>query len=250
MENSGFSLELKSNQNSDKASSEKSLLDVVEVTKVYRPSESVETWALRGVSLSVEEGEYLAIMGPSGHGKSTLLHIMGLLERPSSGKVLIDGADTSVLSDKELAYLRGVKIGFVFQYFNLINRMTVLENIELPLIPRGVPKSERRRLATEALLKVEGEDWLMKRPNQLSGGQQQRVALARAIVHDPKIIMADEPTGSLDSKTEAEILSLFRKLNKEGKTIVVVTHNKSVANEAQRIVYIKDGKIVDEERRV
>ncbi|MEM3692511.1 MAG: ABC transporter ATP-binding protein [Candidatus Bathyarchaeia archaeon] len=230
--------------------SAKSVVDVINVTKVYKLSESVETWALRGVSLSVREGEYLAVMGPSGHGKSTLLHIMGLLERPSSGKVLIDGADTSKLSDKELADLRGIKIGFVFQYFNLINRMTVLENIELPLIPRGMPRNERRRLAMEALFKVEGEDWFEKRPNQLSGGQQQRVALARAIVHDPKIIMADEPTGSLDSKTEAEILGLFRKLNKEGKTIVVVTHNKSVAYEAERIVYIKDGKIVDEERRI
>ncbi|MEM2925962.1 MAG: ABC transporter ATP-binding protein [Candidatus Bathyarchaeia archaeon] len=230
--------------------SAKSVVDVIDVTKVYKLSESVETWALRGVSLSVREGEYLAVMGPSGHGKSTLLHIMGLLERPSSGKVLIDGADTSKLSDKELADLRGIKIGFVFQYFNLINRMTVLENIELPLIPRGMPRNERRRLAMEALFKVEGEDWFEKRPNQLSGGQQQRVALARAIVHDPKIIMADEPTGSLDSKTEAEILGLFRKLNKEGKTIVVVTHNKSVAYEAERIVYIKDGKIVDEERRI
>ncbi|MBS7610083.1 ABC transporter ATP-binding protein [Candidatus Bathyarchaeota archaeon] len=237
-------------KNGDWSQSAKSVVDVIDVTKVYKLSESVETWALRGVSLSVREGEYLAVMGPSGHGKSTLLHIMGLLERPSSGKVLVDGADTSKLSDKELANLRGVKIGFVFQYFNLINRMTVLENIELPLIPRGMPKSERRRLAMEALFKVEGEDWFEKRPNQLSGGQQQRVALARAIVHNPKIIMADEPTGSLDSKTEAEILGLFRKLNKEGKTIVVVTHNKSIAYEAERIVYIKDGKIVDEERRI
>lgn len=241
---------MKTKGNGDLSQSAKSVVDVIDVTKVYKLSESVETWALRGVSLSVREGEYLAVMGPSGHGKSTLLHIMGLLERPSSGKVLIDGADTSKLSDKELADLRGIKIGFVFQYFNLINRMTVLENIELPLIPRGMPRNERRRLAMEALFKVEGEDWFEKRPNQLSGGQQQRVALARAIVHDPKIIMADEPTGSLDSKTEAEILGLFRKLNKEGKTIVVVTHNKSVAYEAERIVYIKDGKIVDEERRI
>lgn len=241
---------MKMKGNGDLSQSAKSVVDVIDVTKVYKLSESVETWALRGVSLSVREGEYLAVMGPSGHGKSTLLHIMGLLERPSSGKVLIDGADTSKLSDKELADLRGIKIGFVFQYFNLINRMTVLENIELPLIPRGMPRNERRRLAMEALFKVEGEDWFEKRPNQLSGGQQQRVALARAIVHDPKIIMADEPTGSLDSKTEAEILGLFRKLNKEGKTIVVVTHNKSVAYEAERIVYIKDGKIVDEERRI
>jgi putative ABC transport system ATP-binding protein len=172
---------------------------------------------------------------------------MGLLDRPSSGKVLIDGIDTGMLSDKELAYLRGVKIGFVFQQFNLVNRMSVLENIELPLIARGVPRDRRRKLAIEALLRVEGEDgWLSKRPNQLSGGQQQRVALARAIVHNPRIILADEPTGSLDSKTESEILRLFKKLNEEGKTIILVTHDENVASEAERIVYIRDGRIVGE----
>jgi len=224
------------------------ILEVIGVTKVYRLSESVETWALRGIDLYIRSGEYLAIMGPSGHGKSTLLHIMGLLDRPSSGKVIIDGIDTSILSDKDLAYLRGVKIGFVFQQFNLINRMTVLENIELPLIARGIPRDKRWKLAVEALLRVEGEEsWLSKKPNQLSGGQQQRVALARAIVHNPLIILADEPTGSLDSKTEAEILRLFRKLNEDGKTIVIVTHDESVASEADRIVYIRDGRIVGEE---
>jgi len=223
------------------------IVEVIGVTKVYKLSESVETWALRGVDLFVRDGEYLAIMGPSGHGKSTLLHIMGLLDRPSSGKVLIDGIDTGILSDKELAYLRGVKIGFVFQQFNLINRMSVLENIELPLIARGVPRDRRRKLAIEALLRVEGEEgWLSKRPNQLSGGQQQRVALARAIVHNPRIILADEPTGSLDSKTESEILRLFKKLNEEGRTIVLVTHDENVAREAERIVYIRDGRIVGE----
>jgi putative ABC transport system ATP-binding protein len=223
------------------------IVEVIGVTKVYKLSESVETWALRGVDLFVRDGEYLAIMGPSGHGKSTLLHIMGLLDRPSSGKVLIDGIDTGMLSDKELAYLRGVKIGFVFQQFNLVNRMSVLENIELPLIARGVPRDRRRKLAIEALLRVEGEDgWLSKRPNQLSGGQQQRVALARAIVHNPRIILADEPTGSLDSKTESEILRLFKKLNEEGKTIILVTHDENVASEAERIVYIRDGRIVGE----
>jgi len=223
------------------------IVEVIGVTKVYKLSESVETWALRGVDLFVRDGEYLAIMGPSGHGKSTLLHIMGLLDRPSSGKVLIDGIDTGILSDKELAYLRGVKIGFVFQQFNLINRMSVLENIELPLIARGVPRDRRRKLAIEALLRVEGEEgWLSKRPNQLSGGQQQRVALARAIVHNPRIILADEPTGSLDSKTESEILRLFKKLNEEGRTIVLVTHDENVAREAERIVYIMDGRIVGE----
>jgi putative ABC transport system ATP-binding protein len=223
------------------------IVEVIGVTKVYKLSESVETWALRGIDLFVRNGEYLAIMGPSGHGKSTLLHIMGLLDRPSSGKVLIDGIDTGMLSDKELAYLRGVKIGFVFQQFNLINRMSVLENIELPLIARGVPRDKRRKLAIEALLRVEGEEgWISKRPNQLSGGQQQRVALARAIVHNPRIILADEPTGSLDSKTESEILRLFKKLNEEGRTIVLVTHDENVAREAERIVYIRDGRIIGE----
>lgn len=227
------------------------VLEVRGVSKVYGSVGGVRTWALRGVDLDVCEGEYLAIMGPSGHGKSTLLHIMGLLDRPSSGRVIVDGVDTGRLSDVELAYIRGVKLGFVFQQYNLINRMTVLENIELPLIARGVPREKRRRMALEALLRVEGsEDWVGKRPTQLSGGQQQRVALARAIVHNPRIILADEPTGSLDSKTEAEILKLFRRLNEEeGKTIVVVTHDETVASEAERIVYLKDGRIVGEERR-
>ncbi|MCD6443412.1 ABC transporter ATP-binding protein [Candidatus Bathyarchaeota archaeon] len=226
------------------------VIEVKDVSKVYRSEGGVETWALRDVSLNLRRGDLAAIMGPSGHGKSTLLHIMGLLDRPSKGTVVIDGVDTSRLSDAELAYIRGVKIGFVFQMYNLINRITVLENIELPLVARGVPRAKRIALAREALLKVEGdESWLDKRPTQLSGGQQQRVALARAIVHNPSIILADEPTGALDSKTSIEILRLFQKLNREGCTIVIVTHSPEVASYARRVIFLRDGRIVGEEER-
>jgi len=226
------------------------VIEVKDVSKVYRSEGGVETWALRDVSLNLRRGDLAAIMGPSGHGKSTLLHIMGLLDRPSKGTVVIDGVDTSRLSDAELAYIRGVKIGFVFQMYNLINRITVLENIELPLVARGVPRAKRIAMAREALLKVEGdESWLDKRPTQLSGGQQQRVALARAIVHNPSIILADEPTGALDSKTSIEILRLFQKLNREGCTIVIVTHSPEVASYARRVIFLRDGRIVGEEER-
>ena len=220
------------------------VIKLVDVKKVYRAS-SVTTWALRGVNLEVRKGDYVAIMGPSGSGKTTLLNIIGLLDRPTSGKVIIDGRDISRLSSKEVSRLRNYKIGFVFQMFNLVNRLTVLENIELPLVPRGVPRPFRVKLVKEALLKVGGEiSWLLKRPNQLSGGQQQRVAIARAIVTNPAILLADEPTGNLDRKSAKQVVQTFMKLNESGQTIIVVTHDPEVANCCRKILLIRDGRII------
>ena len=220
------------------------VIKLVDVKKVYRAS-SVTTWALRGVNLEVRKGDYVAIMGPSGSGKTTLLNIIGLLDRPTSGKVIIDGRDISRLSSREVSRLRNYKIGFVFQMFNLVNRLTVLENIELPLVPRGVPRPLRVKLVKEALLKVGGEiSWLLKRPNQLSGGQQQRVAIARAIVTNPAILLADEPTGNLDRKSAKQVVQTFVKLNESGQTIIVVTHDPEVANCCRKILLIRDGRII------
>jgi putative ABC transport system ATP-binding protein len=221
----------------------------VKVEDVYKAyvSGSVVTWALRGVNLEVPRGSFIAIMGPSGSGKTTLLNIVGLLDRPTRGRVYIDGVDTSRLSDRELAEFRNRKIGFVFQSFNLINRLTVLENIELPLVARGLPRDLRVKLATEALLKAGGDlSWLYKRPNQLSGGQQQRVAIARAIVASPSILLADEPTGNLDTASAKTVVKTFRELNKLGQTIVMITHNPEVGHCAERIYTIRDGRIVGE----
>jgi len=223
------------------------VIRLVNVSKVYISPGGVETWALRNINLTVKRGEMLSIMGPSGHGKTTLLYIIGTLEKPTSGKVYIDGVDTSNLSDSELAALRNKKIGFVFQQYNLINRMTVEENIELPLIKLGVPRQMRRKLIEEALLRVGGElSWLSKRPTQLSGGQQQRVAIARALVTNPSIILCDEPTGALDSKSTEVILDILKKLNDMGHTIIIVTHDYNVASIANKILLIKDGMIVGE----
>ncbi len=217
---------------------------VEEVYKVYRSGTNV-TWALRGVSLSVDRGSFVSIMGPSGSGKTTLLNIMGLLDRPTRGRVYIDGVDTLRLSDRELAEFRNRKIGFVFQTFNLVNRLTVLENIELPLIARGLAREERRKLAVDALLKAGGDvSWLSKRPNQLSGGQQQRVAIARAIVGSPTIVLADEPTGNLDTASARVVIKTFIELNKLGQTIVMITHNPEVANCSHMIYLIRDGRLV------
>lgn len=226
----------------------KPVLELVNVSKAYRMGETV-TWGLRGLSLRVYRGKFIAIMGPSGSGKTTLLNIAGLLDRPTRGRVYIDGLDVSRLSDQQLARLRNRYIGFVFQQFNLINRLTVLENIELPLIPRGVPRRERRRRAVRALLSVGGDpSWLPKKPLQLSGGQQQRVAIARAIVGEPRILLADEPTGALDRRTARLVVETFIRLNERGQTILVVTHDPEVANCAHRIYQIRDGRIagVDE----
>jgi putative ABC transport system ATP-binding protein len=230
--------------------SEKPVVKLVDVYKKYKLGEAAFQ-ALRGVNLEVRKGEFVAVMGPSGSGKTTLLNIMGLIDRPSSGKVFIDGLDTTKLSDFELAKIRNTKIGFVFQSFNLINRLTVYENIELPLLVRGLSKAERERLVISALLKVGGDiSWLRKKPLQLSGGQQQRVAIARALVTNPSFILADEPTGNLDRASGKIVMSTFVGLNKQGQTIVMVTHDPEVAHCAQKILYIKDGKIIKVEEQV
>ncbi len=221
------------------------VLELYNVVKLYTVGE-IRVWALRGVNLRVEEGDFISIMGPSGSGKTTLLLIAGLLEKPTEGVVRIGGRNTTKLSERELAYYRNRFIGFVFQQYNLINRLTVLENIELPLIPRGIPREKRKKLAVEALLRVGGEEeWLYKKPLQLSGGQQQRVAIARAIVGSPKLILADEPTGAVDRKTAKKIIETFKQLNTDGLTLVIVTHDPEIANCAEKILLLRDGRIVD-----
>ncbi len=220
------------------------VMRLVNVTKTYVMG-AAKFKALKDVNLTIPRGAFMAIMGPSGSGKTTLLNIMGLLDRPTSGKVYIDGLDTSRLSDREIARIRNEKIGFVFQQYNLVGRLTVLENIELPLIVRGIPRSKRVELAKEAIIEAGGDlSWLNKRPSQLSGGEQQRVAIARAIVTSPSIVLADEPTGNLDTQTSGRVIRTFIDINKMGNTIVMVTHNSEVANCAQKIYVIRDGAIV------
>ncbi len=204
---------------------------------------------LKGINLAVEPGEFMAIMGPSGSGKSTLLNMIGALDRPTSGKVLIRGVDISTLSDNDLADLRNREIGFVFQFFNLIPRMDALGNVELPMAIAGVPRRERKERAAELLELVGLGDRFDHKPSQLSGGEQQRVAIARALVNDPSVLLCDEVTGNLDSKTGDEIMHLLRELNKEqGKTFVIVTHDPAVAQMTDRLVHIRDGQIVAEKR--
>jgi putative ABC transport system ATP-binding protein len=218
------------------------------VDKVYR-MEEVEVYALRSISLEIRKGEYTAVIGPSGSGKSTLLHIMGCLDRPTSGKVFLDGVDISKLNDFELARLRGRKIGFVFQFFNLYSTLTALENVELPMIIAETDKKERRKRALELLKAVGIEKRANHLPSQLSGGERQRVAIARALANNPSFILADEPTGNLDSKSGEEILLLLKKLQeKENKTVVIVTHNQRIVEYAERIIYLRDGKILKEEK--
>ncbi len=222
------------------------IIELRNVKKIYRVGDVV-TKALNGVSLVIRKGDFIAIMGPSGSGKTTLLNMIGLLDTPTSGKIIVRGVDASRLSSKKLAYLRNRVIGFVFQQFNLINRLTVLENIELPLVARGIPRKYRIPKAKEALLKAGGElSWLNKKPNQLSGGQQQRVAIARAIVGDPEIILADEPTGNLDRRSSKTVMITFTELNKAGQTIIVVTHDLEVASCTKKILLIRDGVITGE----
>ena len=215
------------------------------ISKVFR-TEEVETHALVNVSLEVKKGEFVAVMGPSGCGKSTLLNILGLLDRPTNGQYILDGKDMCALTEKERNVIRRGTLGFIFQSFNLIDELTVEENIELPLLYMKVPADERKRRITDALKRMAIEHRAKHFPSQLSGGQQQRVAIARAVVMQPKIILADEPTGNLDSKNGLEVMGLLRELHREGTTIVMVTHSARDAAYSDRIVNLFDGCVVDE----
>jgi putative ABC transport system ATP-binding protein len=217
------------------------------ITKVYRAGE-VEVPALKGVSLHIPEGEFVAIMGPSGSGKSTLMNLIGCLDQPTTGRYILDGYDVSDLTDDQLAWIRNRKIGFVFQSFNLIPRASAIHNVEMPLIYAG-DNQQRQERALAALESVGLLDRAHHLPNELSGGQQQRVAVARALVTDPAILLADEPTGNLDSESSVEIMRLLRDLNQQGRTIVLITHEADIAAFAQRVVRLRDGVIVSDERR-
>ena len=222
------------------------MIEVKDLTKVFK-TEEVETWALDQVSLSVENGEFVAVMGPSGCGKSTLLHILGLLDTASSGAYLLDGQDVSGYSERQRNALRKGMLGFVFQSFNLIDELTVEENIALPLLYMGVPAEERRKRVEEAMARMDITHRAKHYPRQISGGQQQRTAIARAIVTRPKLILADEPTGNLDSKNGKEVMGLLGELHREGTTIVMVTHSKHDAGYADRIIHLFDGHVLGEE---
>src|SRR5437868_6788214 len=220
------------------------LIEMRELTRVYQLGPQ-EIYALRGVDLIIGNGEYVAIMGPSGSGKSTLMNIIGCLDRPTSGRYLLDGIPVESMEDNELAAIRNKKIGFVFQTFNLLARTTALQNVELPLIYAKIPRAERRDMAEEALAAVGLQDRMHHQPNELSGGQRQRVAIARALVNKPSLLLADEPTGNLDSQTGREILDLFRELHSRGNSIIMVTHEDDVAREAKRVIHIRDGRVLD-----
>ncbi|MDW8360130.1 MAG: ABC transporter ATP-binding protein [Candidatus Caldarchaeum sp.] len=219
---------------------------IKDLKKIYR-RKGIEKDSLNGVNLKIKRGEMLAIVGPSGSGKSTLLNMLGALDKPTEGSVVIDGVDISKIDDNRRADFRNKKIGFVFQSYNLINRLKVVDNVELPLMLLEVPQETRRSLALSMLREVGLDSKSFKKPTQLSGGEQQRVAVARALVTQPSIILADEPTGNLDSKSGAVVVSLLRELARKGNTVIVVTHNMEVARAADRIIYIRDGKIEKEE---
>ena len=218
------------------------LIQTHDLWKTYQMG-AEEVHALRGVSITIDRGEYVAIMGPSGSGKSTLMNLIGCLDTPTKGTYLLNGKQASQMNDDELARIRNEEIGFVFQTFNLLPRATALHNVELPLIYAGVPAKTRRERASQALDKVELSDRKHHRPNELSGGQRQRVAIARALVNDPSILLADEPTGNLDSKTGVEIMAVFQRLHDAGNTIIIVTHEPDVAAYAQRAIHIRDGQV-------
>jgi putative ABC transport system ATP-binding protein len=219
-----------------------------DIVKRYAMGDDV-VMALAGVDLFIDRNEYVALIGPSGSGKSTLMNLLGCLDSPTSGSYMLNGRDTSGMNDNELAHVRNREIGFVFQSFHLLPRLTVLQNVMQPLVYRGIPVAERKRQASDALVKVGLGDRMGHRPNQLSGGQRQRVAVARALVGSPSILLADEPTGNLDSRTSGEIMALFDALHGQGQTVVVVTHEPDIAAHCHRTIRVNDGRIVEDVRR-
>lgn len=223
------------------------IIELKEVEKVYDMG-AEQVRALNGVDLTIRRGEYVAIMGPSGSGKSTLMNLLGCLDTPSSGSYVLNGTAVERLTDHELAAIRNKEIGFVFQTFNLLARTDALQNVELPLVYSGLPRKERRERAARALERVGLGDRARHQPNELSGGQRQRVAIARALVNDPSILLADEPTGNLDSATSEEILRLFDELHQQGNTVILVTHEQEIAAHAERKILLRDGKVVADER--
>ena len=224
------------------------LIEIKDVYKIYNPGEN-EVRALDGVSLSIDEGEFVAIIGQSGSGKSTLMNTLGLLDRPTSGEYLLSGRDVATLTDDEQSEIRNKQIGFIFQGFNLIPSLTAIDNVELPLVYRGMKKDERNKLSLDALERVGLSQRLHHRPSQMSGGQQQRVAIARAVAAKPPVILADEPTGNLDSSSGREVMRILHELSDEGRTIILITHDNEIAEEANRIIRIQDGKIVSDKTK-
>lgn len=222
------------------------MLEIKKIKKIYQMGK-VKVEALRGVSFFIDKGEFVAIMGPSGSGKSTLMHIIGCLDQPTEGSFIIGGKDVSKLNDDRLAEIRNKRIGFVFQQFNLLSRTSILHNVEIPLIYAGLKSKQRRNLAMQALESVGLGDRVKHKPNEISGGEKQRAAIARALVNDPLIILADEPTGNLDTKTGEEIMKIFYKLHQQGHTVIMVTHEAEVARHARRIIHLRDGLIEKDE---
>ena len=221
------------------------LIHIENMKKIYNPGEN-EVRALEGIDLDIEKGDLVAIVGHSGSGKSTLMNMLGCLDTPTSGKYVLDGQDVASMTDNQLADVRNKEIGFIFQGFNLISNLDAVENVELPLVYRGVSKNERKQLAMEALKSVGLEDRMKHKPNEMSGGQQQRVAVARAVAAKPPIILADEPTGNLDTKSTQEIMEILKELHRSGRTVIIITHDEEIASQAHRVIRILDGRIEED----